>query len=307
MFSKLFEFFSLKCKFSSTEEPDTTITESSDRLNKRVRIEEPSSTPEEYTQTMSPVQDACITDEEEEEELEVLDEIIPRGMKGKEVQRLEDLEEEEARNYVGSIDRAMNCVVCLDFIRNPQVLSECGHTVCYPCLHSWFTRDTENDDATSIISTDEESDGENTPQPGPSNATPPPRHRHRFPSAINRRKVCLECSVVITRRPAPLFRLCHLADALNGSESPVPSILQSPRNQKLHKTSKRKDLWHGIFPGQSGGKKSQSRLDLQGAEQAVADEGRDPIIEQGEALLQDEDLEWARWRGVMDEAREEGR
>ncbi|GJJ06944.1 hypothetical protein Clacol_001140 [Clathrus columnatus] len=320
MFSKLFELFSLKRKFSSTEDADTTITASSDRPYKRVRIEESSSTNEEYTQQVSPMQDVCITDDEEEEELEVLDEIIPRGMKGKEVERLEDLEEEvretraiaaqlreETRNYVESIDRAMNCVICLDFVRNPQVLSECGHTICYSCLRSWFTRDTDDGNEEPMVSTDEESDGENTPQPGSSNATPPPRRRRRFHCATNRRKVCPECSVVITRRPAPLFRLRHLADALNGSESPVSSIMQSPQNRNLHKTSKRKDLWRGIFPGQIGDKKSPPRLDLQDAEYAVADKELDPIMEQAEAVLQDKDLEWIRWRGVMDEAREEGR
>ncbi|GJJ09826.1 hypothetical protein Clacol_004050 [Clathrus columnatus] len=321
MFSRLFKFFSLKRKFSSSGEEGTTIAESStNRPTKRVRIEELSSTLEERTQPNTPVHDVCIIDDGEEEELEVLDEIIPRGMKGKEVERLEDLEEEvketraiaarlreETRNYIESVDRVMNCVVCLDFIHNPQVLSECGHTICYPCLRSWFTRDTDDSNEKPMISTDEESEGEDTIKPGPSNATPPPRRRHRFPSAINTRKVCPECLVIITRPPTPLFRLRHLTDALNGSESPVPFIMQSPQNRKLHEAWKSKDLWYGIYPGPNGDKKSLSRLDFQNAELAVADEGRQPIVEQAEAVLQDEDLEWMHWPDVMDEAREEGR
>ncbi|GJJ13504.1 hypothetical protein Clacol_007758 [Clathrus columnatus] len=298
----VFGLFNFKRKFFSIEESNDTTTskaiEDNGSPTKRARVEE-------LTHQVRDLQPSTVrgasTEDNEDEEFEVCFEIIPRNNKGKEKERIEELEEEirETREITARL------------LQETRDILECGHTACYPCLRSWFTRSKDGLNRAPIISTDEESDEDEKPHPGPSNPAPAPaptRPRHHFHSAVNRKKTCPECQIAISHRPLPLYRLRHLGDVMNGSESPVPSFLQPRR--KPHRLSKRKDLWHGIFHPieESKPTKNKYRFIVENPG-PVEDQGPGPILEHWAQaqVRRDAALERVRWQAAIDEAREEGR
>ncbi|GJJ08121.1 hypothetical protein Clacol_002329 [Clathrus columnatus] len=156
--------------------------------------------------------------------------------------KLKKLEEED-----------MECMVCRDVIQNPQLL-QCGHSVCYGCLRSWWTRPPARDDGEEIIDTEAESDtggeGIAREEPNPAaedpdaNPEPRPRRRHRFPSAVNRKKICPYCTKEVTCRPVPDRNLRDIIETLKKELAPVPPHTQAQREAP---STRRSDLWHGIF------------------------------------------------------------
>ncbi|KAJ7156628.1 hypothetical protein C8R46DRAFT_1226104 [Mycena filopes] len=45
-----------------------------------------------------------------------------------------------SREKKANLEQATGCAVCLEVMRNPDALTECGHTFCQDCLLNWFIK-----------------------------------------------------------------------------------------------------------------------------------------------------------------------
>ncbi|GJJ16166.1 hypothetical protein Clacol_010446 [Clathrus columnatus] len=169
------------------------------------------------------------------------------------------------------------CMICREIIQNPQSMS-CGHNACYSCLRKLWTHPPVQEDSADLIDTDAESDLDDHEGARDESEVGEPAHRrrHRFTSAVNRKKHCPYCKKLIIRRPVPNYRLREVGETLIGSDISRPT--------KAHRC--RNDVWHGIFHPENG---DSAHLTL-GAEEVRARRERERL----------EAFEEGRRRGILE-------
>ncbi|GJJ05884.1 hypothetical protein Clacol_000071 [Clathrus columnatus] len=135
------------------------------------------------------------------------------------------------------------CMICREIIQNPQSMS-CGYNACYSCLRKLWTHPPAQEDRADLIDTDAESDLDDHDGARDESevAELAPRRRHRFTSAVNRKKHCPYCKKLILRRPVPNYRLREVGEILIGNDI--------SHSTKAHRC--RNDVWHGIFHPENG-------------------------------------------------------
>ncbi|GJJ16171.1 hypothetical protein Clacol_010451 [Clathrus columnatus] len=174
-----------------------------------------------------------------------------QGLKArlKELQELNVRINKEAEHHNTRCEELMAanviCMICREIIQNPQSMS-CGHNACYSCLRKLWTHPPAQEDSADLIDTDAESDLDDHEGARDESEVgePAPRRRHRFTSAVNRKKHCPYCKKLIMRRPVPNYRLREVGETL-GSDISRPSKAPS-----AHRC--RNDVWHGIFHPENG-------------------------------------------------------
>ncbi|KAK7060807.1 hypothetical protein VNI00_000540 [Paramarasmius palmivorus] len=127
---------------------------------------------------------------------------------------------------IRSIETHLSCQICMEIMNKPFALSPCGHVLCMPCLQDWFRKAPPSLDDMDI---------------DPEDADDPEYLKYR-------QKSCPCCRAVIERRPAPLFVLKSVVNAVQKHKCASENAASSSTQRSDSPLVGEEDPWEGLFP-----------------------------------------------------------
>ncbi|EEB90194.1 hypothetical protein MPER_11633, partial [Moniliophthora perniciosa FA553] len=148
-------------------------------------------------------------------------------LKKEQENQIQALSSKVAKNdeIIKSIESNLNCQICMDIMNKPFALSPCGHVLCMSCLQDWFRKAPPTLDDMDI---------------DPEDADDPEYLKYR-------QKSCPCCRAIILKRPAPVFVLKSVVNAVirHKFDSHSPTTSSQRSNSPL---VGEEDPWEGLFP-----------------------------------------------------------
>ncbi|ESK87396.1 ring finger domain protein [Moniliophthora roreri MCA 2997] len=150
-----------------------------------------------------------------------------KSLKKEQENQIQALSSKVAKNdeLLKSIESNLNCQICMEIMNKPFALSPCGHVLCMSCLQDWFRKAPPTLDDMDI---------------DPEDADDPEYLKYR-------QKSCPCCRAIILKRPAPVFVLKSVVNAVTKHKSDSHSSTSSSQRSNSPLVGE-EDPWEGLFP-----------------------------------------------------------